>query len=299
MIDFLSFNTFTVILGTSLLGLACGVVGTFAVLRKRALVGDALAHAALPGICIAFMVLHEKNFLFLILGALLVGLLSVFCINTIRQLTRTKEDAAIAIVLSSFFGLGIVLSRIIQSNPLGNKAGLDDFIFGKAASMVRQDLYVISLTSVVTISIIAAFIKEFKLLCFDASYGWALGFPIRRLDYLLMSLVALCTVVGLPAVGVVLVSALLIFPSVTARLWTDSFERTVFLAGMLGMLAALLGSILSAFPGSLLPFDVPPLPTGPVIVLCCAVLYGISCLVGTKRGVLVQLLRSKLEQQHA
>ena len=94
--------------------------------------------------------------------------------------------------------------------------------------MVRQDLYVICATSIVSITIIAVLIKEFKILCFDASYGWALGFPIRRLDYLLMSLVALCTVVGLPAVGVVLVSALLIFPGVTARLWTDSFEWTVF-----------------------------------------------------------------------
>ncbi len=242
---------------------------------------------------------HQKNFLLLILGALTIGLLSVFCINAIRQFTRTKEDAAIAIVLSSFFGLGIVLSRIIQSNPIGNKAGLDDFIFGKAASMIRQDLYVICVTSLVSLATVAALIKEFKILCFDASYGWALGFPIHRLDYLLMALVALCTVVGLPAVGVVLVSALLIFPGVTARLWTDSFEWTVFLGGIIGMFAALLGSLLSAFPISILSLEPPPLPTGPVIVLCCAAFYAFSCVFGAKRGVLTSSIRNKVGQPYA
>ncbi len=298
-VDLISSNTFTVVVGTSLLGLACGVVGTFAVLRKRALVGDALAHASLPGICIAFLIFHQKNFLLLILGALLIGLLSVFCINAIRQFTRTKEDAAIAIVLSSFFGLGVVLSRIIQSNPIGNKAGLDDFIFGKAASMIRQDLYVICVTSLVSLATVAALVKEFKILCFDANYGWSLGFPILRLDYLLMSLVALCTVVGLPAVGVVLVSALLIFPGVTARLWTDSFEWTIFLGGIIGMFAALLGSLLSAFPISFLSVEPPPLPTGPVIVLCCAAFYVFSSLFGAKRGIITSSTTKKVEHPHA
>ena len=288
--DSLSFNTLTVILGTAMLGLACGVIGTFAVLRKRALVGDALAHAALPGICCSFLVFQQKELLYLVLGALFFGLLSVACINSIRQLTRIKEDAAIAIVLSSFFGLGIVISRVIQNTPMGNKAGLDDFIFGKAASMVTEDLYLICVTSLVTIVIVATFIKELKLLCFDSSFGWALGFPMKRLDYLLMGLIALCTVVGLPAVGVVLVSALLIFPGATARLWTDSFEVMVLIAGALGMTAAVLGSIISAFPTLLLPSSTPPLPTGPIIVLSCALFFIASCILSPKRGLLSRLL---------
>ena len=282
MFDFLNpiltSNALTVLAGTSLLGLACGSVGSFAVLRRRSLVGDALAHAALPGICTAYLAFGQRSFPLLFAWALLFGLLSVWCIWFIRRATHIKEDAAIAVVLSSFFGLGIALSRLIQNRPTGNRAGLDDFIFGKAASMVRQDVWVIASISLVTIIAITLLTKELKLLCFDREFAWAQGLPVRLLDIGLMTLICLCTVVGLPAVGVVLVSALLIFPGVTARLWTHKLETMVALGGAFGLVACFVGTILSAIaPGPGLTSK--GLPTGPVIVLTCAALFAFSLVV--------------------
>jgi manganese/zinc/iron transport system permease protein len=289
----LSSNTILVLLGTSLLGLSCGAVGTFAVLRRRALVGDALAHAALPGICVSYLLFHERSFPMLFIGALVFGLLSVFTIALIRDTTRIKEDAAIAITLSSFFGLGIALSRIIQNQPSGNRAGLDDFIFGKAASMVQQDVIFIAGISVIVLLAIALLIKEFKVLCFDKEFAWSQGFPVYRLDLGLMMLVCLCTVVGLPAVGVVLVSALLIFPAVTARLWTDRLETMVFLAGLLGFFSALGGTILSSeLPGPSGGLS-RGLPTGPLIVITCAFFFLLSLLLSPKRGLLSVVLKKR------
>jgi manganese/zinc/iron transport system permease protein len=164
-------NTLLVLAATALLGLSCGAIGTFTVLRGRSLVGDALAHAALPGICVSYLIFEQRSFFLLFVGAIFFGLLSVWCINFIRDKTRLKEDAAIAITLSSFFGLGIVLSRIIQNQPLGNRAGLDDFIFGKAASIVSRDVLGIATVSLITLLAIAILFKEFKVLCFPCSGG--------------------------------------------------------------------------------------------------------------------------------
>jgi manganese/zinc/iron transport system permease protein len=281
-----SANSIVVLIGTALLGLACGTVGSFAVLRRRALVGDALAHAALPGICTSFLIFQERSFPLLFCGALVFGLLSVFAISWIKTVSRIKEDAAIGIVLSTFFGLGIALSRIIQNQPSGNRAGLDDFIFGKAASMVRQDIWFIGTVSLVSIIVVACLLKELKLLCFDREFAWSQGFPVIRLDTVLMTLICLCTVVGLPAVGVVLVSALLIFPAVTARLWTERFEALVFLAGCIGMSACLVGTILSAVLPSAPGSGSRGLPTGPLIVITCAFYFSLSLVFSPTRGIL-------------
>ncbi|MGH9360916.1 MAG: metal ABC transporter permease, partial [Thermoanaerobaculia bacterium] len=218
----LDYNTTVVVVGTGLLGLASGVIGTFAVLRRRALVGDALAHAALPGICIAFLLTGERAFLPLLAGAFLSGLLGVWVVSLLARHTRTKEDAAIGIVLSVFFGTGISLSRFIQSQgSAGSKAGLDHFIFGKTAGMLAQDVYTIAFLVLAVVAAVALLFKEFKLVSFDPEFGSVQGWPTLRLDLALMGLLALTTVVGLPAVGVVLMAALLIIPAAAARFWTE------------------------------------------------------------------------------
>ncbi len=278
-------NTLLVIAATALLGISCGVIGTFTVLRGRSLIGDALAHAALPGICVSYLVFQQRSFGLLFVGAVFFALLGVWCIHFIRNKTRLKEDAAIAITLSSFFGLGIVLSRIIQNQPLGNRAGLDDFIFGKAASIVSRDVLSIALVSLVIVLVILVLFKEFKVLCFDREFAFSQGLPIRALDMTLMTLVCLCTVAALPAVGVVLVSALLIIPPVTARLFTSKLESMIIFAGALGLLAALCGTILSAvLPG---PDNGVSrgFSTGPLIVLSCTLFFVIALICSPEHGL--------------
>jgi manganese/zinc/iron transport system permease protein len=215
----------------------------------------------------------------------------VWCITFIRDKTRLKEDAAIAITLSSFFGLGIVLSRIIQNLPRGNRAGLDDFIFGKAASITSQDLLSIAGVALLTMAVVLLLFKEFKLLCFDRPFAHAQGFPVRTLDIVLMTLVSLCTIAGLPAVGVVLVSALLIIPAVAARLLTSRLETMVLLSSIFGVLSAMSGTLLSVLLLGPENGASRGLPTGPLIVLSSAALFVLCLLCSPSYGLFAYLLR--------
>lgn len=284
-------NTRTVALGVTVLGLAAGIVGALAVLRKRALMGDAVAHAALPGICVAYLIVGERHFGALLLGALLFGILAAAFVSAVRTLTRVKEDAAIGIAIGGFFGLGIVLSRIIQNEPSGNRAGLDSFIFGKAASMVRDDARIIVVVAAGVLMVTTLLYKELKLLCFDREFAAGLGRPTSALDLLLMTLVCLCTVVGLPAVGVVLIVALLIIPGAAARFWTNRLGPMLILAGIFGAGAGLIGTLCSAWvpppPGALTR----GWPTGPLVTLAAAAVFIVSLLGAPRRGVIADLLR--------
>ena len=296
-------NTRMVLLGAGALGLAAGVIGALAVLRRRALVGDALAHAALPGVCVAFLVFRERSLPLFLLGALVFGVLGVLTMNAIRRFTRIKEDAAIAIVLGSFFGLGIALSGMIQRMPSGNRSGLDGFLFGKAAGMVQADVTLIAAASGLSLLGVAALYKEFKLVGFDRAFAGSLGWRVSLLDFILMSLLAIVTVVGLPAVGVVLMAALLIIPGVTARFWTDRLAPHLALAGLFGLLAGLFGSALSAVlpaPQSALSRGY---PTGPLIVLVAGTLFAVSLFFAPRRGLLARwttarALHRRIDDEH-
>lgn len=276
-------NTRVVLLGVALLGLAAGVVGSFAVLRRRALVGDAIAHSALPGVCMAYFVVGDRNFAAFLAGALVFGLLGVAAISLIRAHTRIKEDAALGIVLSAFFGLGLMLSDIIQRQPSGNRAGLDTFIMGKAAGMVRQDLLIIAGVAATVLGATVVLFKELKLLCFDREFAGSLGRPVLLLDLSLMALIALCTVSGLPAVGAVLMAALLIIPAAAARFWTERLWVMVVLAGVFGMVSGVAGVSASALRERL--------PAGPLVVLAAAAVFGASLLGAPRRGVIPAAMR--------
>jgi len=283
----------TVASGCILLGVTCGALGCFTILRKRALVSDAVSHASLPGVCVAFLVLGERNFAGLLFGAFIFGLIAALTISLARSLTRIKEDAATALAIGGFFGLGIVLSRIIQNEPSGNRAGLDTFIFGKAASLTGADLHWIMGTSVVILILLVLLFKELTLLCFDRNFAAGIGWPVTVLDIILMTLVTLSAVVGLPAVGAVLVVSLLIIPGLTARLWTDSVKVMVIIAAACGGSAALFGTLLSA----LLPTPVGSLsrgwPTGPLITLVAALFFFFSLIVSPRRGILSDWRRQR------
>lgn len=274
------YNTLVVLMGTGTLGLASGVVGTFAVLRRRSLVGDAVAHAALPGLGIAFMIVGDRNFAAMLLGALSTGLFGSFCISWLQKNTRIKGDAAIGIVLSVLFGLGVVISRIVQDDPSGNQAGLDSFLLGKTSGMVSQDLLLVTTVALVLLVMVLLFYKEFKLISFDPQFASVLGLPVLPMDMLLMGLLVGVTIIGLPAVGVVLMAALLIIPGVAARFWTDSLHIMVVLSGLFGLGTGIAGTLLSSAYADL--------PAGPVIVLTGSVIFIFSLLIAPRRGVLAR-----------
>jgi manganese/zinc/iron transport system permease protein len=281
------YNTQIVLLGTTILGISGGVVGVFMLLRKRSLVGDVVGHASLPGIAIAFLVMEAaspgsgRTLSGLLIGASTAALLGVLCTLVIVHHSRIKEDAALAIVLSIFYGLGIALFTVIQRIPSGSSAGLRDFIFGKAAHMVYADVVFIAQASFVVLVLCGLLFKEFSLLCFDEDFAAALGWPVRLLDVLLMGIVIAVTVVGLQSVGLILVVAILIIPAAAARFWSDNLPT------MTGIAAALGGG--SAFLGVLASSMVPKLATGAIIVLVNAAFFLLSLLFGRKRGLVYRM----------
>ncbi|HYE61313.1 MAG TPA: iron chelate uptake ABC transporter family permease subunit [Phycisphaerales bacterium] len=284
-------NTRVVLLGTSVLGVASAVIGTFAVLRRRSLVGDAVAHAALPGVCAAYFAVGDRNFAAFMLGALVFGVAAAAFVSFVRSATRIKEDAAIALAIGGFFGVGIVLSRMIQNQPGGNRAGIDSFIYGKAASMVGDDARLILVVAAAVLGTAALFYKEFKALCFDRDFAASQGWPTLTLDLLLMGLICTCTVVGLPAVGVVLMVSLLVIPPVAARFWTNRLSTMLLIAAVLGGVSGVLGTALSAtLP---VPEDVPSRgwPTGPLITLVATAIFVVSLLLAPRRGLVGDLVR--------
>lgn len=281
--ELLRFNTLVVLSGTTLLGAAAGVVGTFAYLRKRAMMGDALSHATLPGVAAAFLLTATKSLTALMAGAAVTGILGVVAVIGISRLPRIKEDAAIGIVLSVFFAVGMLLVGIGKSLGMADISGLNDFIYGSAAAMLRRDALLIAAVAIGVIAACVVFYKEFRVVCFDQEYAAVQGWPVVRIDLLMMALVVVTTVIGLQAVGLLLVVALLIIPPAAARFWTDSLGRMIACAGAIGAASGLAGSIISAHYSRM--------PTGGIIVICGGVLFFLSMLLAPHRGVLAGLIR--------
>ena len=281
----LSFTARNVLIGATLLGALGGMLGSFALLRRQSLLGDALAHAALPGVCLAYLVTGTKSPLPLFAGALVAGLIGALLILVTVRWSRIKEDGAIGIVLSVFFGIGIVLLTYIQKLPAGNQSGLDKYLFGQAATLVVEDLQVMAVLGAVVVAAILLFYKELKLLAFDPGFGASLGLPMRRLEGLLTLLLVVVVVVGLQTVGVVLIVATLITPAAAARQWTDRLGAMVLLSAGIGAVAGIAGSLASA--------TVPRLPTGPVIVLVSSSVLIVSLLLAPERGIVWGMLRER------
>lgn len=279
----ITYNTLIVLVGTSLLGASAGLVGSFAVLRRRSLTGDALAHAALPGLCVAFLIVGERSLPAMLLGAFVSGLLGIGVISALRRWTRIKEDTAIGIVLSVFFGAGIALSGYIQKLPgTGSKAGLDSYILGKTAGMIFQDVVLIAGLATFCLATLLLFYKEFRVVSFDPSFARVQGWPAVGLDLMLMSLIAVAVVIGLPAVGVVLMASLLILPGASARFWTDELDRLLVLATIFGAVTGGIGTLISTWYSLL--------PAGPIIVLTGTALFLLSLFFAPRRGAISRWL---------
>ena len=282
---FFDYTLRTVALGAAILGIVSGMLGSFAVLRKQSLLGDAISHAALPGIVLSFLITRSREPAILMLGALIAGwMATLFMLNIIRT-TRIKDDSALGLVLSVFFGFGLMLLTFTQKLPDATQAGLDKFLFGQAATLLQRDVITMGVVGLLALGLLATFWKEFKLITFDPEFAASLGFPVRVLDVLLTTLLVLAIVIGLQTVGVVLMSAMIVAPAAAARQWTDKLNLMVILGGLFGALAGVSGTLISS--------SAEKLPTGPVIVLCISVIVVFSMLFATNRGLIWNWIRSQ------
>ena len=280
-----------VALGSAILGAVGGALGSFAVLRRQGLLGDALAHATLPGVCVAFILTGSKNPAVLLLGAALSAGLGALFILAVVGGTRIKQDAALGIVLSVFFGAGIVLLTLIAGSGDAGQSGLDRFIFGQAATIVRADVVTMGLLASAAVVLLALFFKEFKLLSFDPAFAASLGFPVRALNVLLTALIVVAVVVGIQAVGVVLMAAMLITPAAAARQWTDRLSAMVSLSAAFGAASGVFGALISASGSNL--------PTGPLIVLVATGVLVVSLLLGRRHGFIWAWLAGRRNRREA
>lgn len=288
LLDFITFsdpNAGIVTLGTMFIGLSAAVVGSFAFLRKRALVGDAIAHAILPGIALAFMFTQSKNPFILMSGALVAGWIAMLLIEGITKNTKLKPDTSIGLILSVFFGFGILLITSIQHTGAGNQAGLDQFLFGKAAAMRQSDLRAYIIVAGILLVAVMIFYKEFKIISFNPEFARSKGLPVGLLQFVLSTITVLAIATGIQAVGVVLMAALLITPPAAARAWTERLGIMLLISGFLGAF--------SGFVGSYISFTAPRMPTGPWIVMSLSGMALLSLFLAPGRGVLARVLRQR------
>lgn len=276
-------NILYVVVGMILIGSASAVVGAFTVLQQKSLLGDAIAHSVLPGICFAFLISGTKHPAILLSGAFVTGWLSVVAIDYICAQTRIKQDAAIGLVLSVFFGFGMLLLTAIQHSGNANQSGLDKFLFGKAASILPEDIAVFSVVCILILISVLFFYKEFRLVIFDTNYAESIGLNIQFYEVILSTITVLAITVGIQAVGVVLMSALLITPAVTARYWTDELWKLLLISAFVGMISSYFGGFIS--------YLAPSMPTGPWIVVVLSLLAFASMLFSPQKGIVPKRFR--------
>ncbi|MET4733631.1 manganese/zinc/iron transport system permease protein [Thalassospira sp. MBR-102] len=282
------YNSALVAVGAGLLGLAGGGAGAFIFLRKRALVSDAISHATLPGVGIAFILMvafgGDGRWLpGLIIGSAISSGIGLLMVEWITRQTRLTEDAAIGAVLSVFFGLGIVLLTIIQTMSSGRQAGLENFLLGSTAGMLISEATTIAIAGALATAFVFMLRRPMTLVAFDPEYAATTGINVRHIDLAMMGLALIVTVIGLKIVGLILIVALLIIPPVTARFWTNQVGPMIGIAAAIGGLAGYIGAVFSAAAASL--------PTGPIIVLVAFGFFVFSALFSPLRGGLASALR--------
>tara|TARA_B110000902_G_scaffold100236_1_gene118528 strand:+ start:105 stop:1424 length:1320 start_codon:yes stop_codon:yes gene_type:complete len=292
IVEFFSFqdvNIRYVALGTVLLGASSATVGCFTFLRKKALVGDTIAHSILPGICLSFMIFETKDPLMLLLGAMVSGWLSVYIVDYISANSKIKPDTAIGLTLSVFFGVGVLLLTHIQHSGNAAQAGLDKFLFGKAASLVQNDVITFGIVSVLLIGTIILFFKQFSLISFDVHFAKTIGIPVRTFEVILSIITVLAVAIGIQTVGVVLMAAMLITPAAAARFWTDQLKVMIIIAAIIGAVSGLFGAFIS--------YTAPSMPTGPWIVVVLSFIAIFSMLVAPKNGAISKNRKQKKNQR--
>ena len=292
--DFLYFFSFqdaninNVLLGTTLLGFTCGIVGVLVVLSKKALIVDAISHAVLPGICIGFMFAGVKNPIYLITGGMIAGAIAVYLVDWISRTSRIKNDAAIAITLSVLFSLGVILLNLIQHSGNSNQSGLTDFLFGKAATIIQSDLYVFGAIFAIVILTVILFYQHFKIALFDSGFARTIGLSDKLIQGIISGLIIISTAIGIQTVGIILMSALIITPASSALFWTNSFKKAILLSGLFATLSSIFGVFISYLSTDM--------PTGPwiIVILSCFALFSAFL---SKKGLLTKKIKTHRNKQ--
>ncbi len=293
MEDFITFFSFEnyniriVVLGSILLGISSSVIGTFSFLQKKVLIADVVAHSILPGVGLAFIATESKNILVLLLGAFVFGWISVLFVNFIINSSKIKSDTALAVTLTLFFSIGILIFSVIQASGNANQSGLDHFIFGKAAAMNQNDIYILSTVSIVMILLVVIFYKSFQITSFNKDYAKTIGLPVNFIEVLISTLTVLAIASGIQTVGAILMVALLVIPATAARYYTYDLKKMIVLAAFIGGFSGLFGSYIS--------FMAPAMPTGPWMVISLSIVFFVSILFVPKRGIIAKI---KLKQQN-
>ncbi|ACZ00710.1 metal ABC transporter permease [Streptobacillus moniliformis] len=283
--------TFKVVtIGCSLLGMISAIIGTFAVLKKESLLGDGVAHSSLAGICIAFLLTGRRELFILLIGALIMGLICVLLIHYIGTNSKVKFDSAIALILSTFFGLGLVLLTYLKRIPGAKKAGLSNFIFGQASTLILKDIYLITGVGLILLILVIFFWKQIKISIFDKEYAKTIGINSDRYRLLVSVMIVINVIIGLQIAGVVLMTAMMISPVVAARQWSNKLNIVVILSSIFGAISGFIGSLSSSLNSSL--------PTGPVIVVVLSIFVMFSMLFSNKRGLIYRYIsRKKFERE--
>jgi len=285
----LSHNALWVLASMLMLGTAAGLAGCFAYWKRQSLMSDALAHAALPGVVIGFAILGFKSLPVMLLGAAASALLGAWAVTAIRAHSRVKEDTAMGIILSVFFGLGIMLLTMVNRMPGGGQSGLDGFIFGQAAAMVRQDMRTMTAVAAVVLLVVLISFKEWKLYLFDPAFARGIGLSGRLMEAAYLTLLVVIIVIGIQAVGVILMAALLIIPAVSARYWTNAFGTMLALSALFGGGAGVAGTYVSTLGDGW--------PTGPFIVIAAAGIFLLSLVFGTRKGLFVKAMQRRAQMR--
>lgn len=289
--EFFANHTFTMVfIGTTIIGVVAGTLGCFAYLRRQSLISDVISHSALPGTLLAFLTLsalglYARNMLALIIGAVIIGTLAVLLTNWIPRISKIKTDTAMAVVLSAMFGLGMLLMQYIQNNPIPDKGGIQDYLFGNAATITRGDLTVSLITGGLALAVVVLLWKEFALTTFDREHAAVLGFDNRLIDAAMFAAIAVATVIGVKAIGLVLMVAFVVTPPAAARQWTTTLPGMVVLSGVIGGVGSAVGTYLSIAFG--------PLPTGPVIAVTLFAIFLFSLLAAPERSLIVRAVRRR------
>ncbi|RMF01347.1 MAG: hypothetical protein D6772_04965 [Bacteroidetes bacterium] len=268
------------LLASSMVGIMCGVLSCFIVLRNMSLVGDALAHAILPGVVVAYLVLGYSTLGFFT-GSVLAGLATALAITWIQHRVPTKNDAAIGIVFTAMFSLGVIgISRLSRGE--GVHLDLKDFLFGNVLGVADTDLLLTALVLCYVLISIVFFYRYLFASTFQPIVAQTMGIPVRLIHYFLMLLLSFAVVASLQTVGVILVVAMLITPAATALLWSNQLQKVLWLAGLIGLLSAVLGLLAAII------FETTP---GPAMAIVATLFYLATIIFAPRKGILAKALR--------
>lgn len=288
-LEFLDNHTYRMVLfGTMTIGLVAGALGSFAYLRKQSLISDVISHAALPGTLLAFLTAvvvlgsDGRNMIGLIIGAVVIGTIAVLFANGVARSSKIRIDTAMAVTLAIFFGAGMLLMRIIANGAFPGKGGIQDYLFGNASVITVADLVTSIAVGALALVLMLVFWKEFALRTFDPDHSTVLGFRARTIDTLMFTTIVIATVIGVKAVGLVLMVAFIVTPPAAARQWTRTLPGMVALSAVFGALGSGIGAYLSIVLGKV--------PTGPLIVLTLFAIFLVSLIASPRRSIITRVL---------